>query len=640
MCASADGPHQRAEYRRKVDALTEKTDFREPGSKGRYKEIMYRNEGAYCLSLEDFVIGQLDAPELVLEMDGPPVVDQRRPMSAENEEWYRLETIKFDQMKLWKPPTPEMADKLCVCNPVIVDEYSWPKELWTKRLTVDYSPIHPFIKAPPAYIPNVHEMADRAGKAVLLSKDDGYSGYYQWKLAEESKHITGVYTPLGIRVFNCMPMGINVAPAKWNEAMANRFGDIPGDRYFGLMDDYMRFTPQGPGESRADVERSIWTTGGVPATGPGGAPEAEAVQGGTCARGDGGARVDVRPWPGVEDRRDNSGAAGSPDTRTAKELERFLALGNYYGNFVENFTSLATPLRPLARQWTKGAMAEGTVALELFRQLRRELADSVKLQMPDWQKRFVLKTDFSALAVAAALLQKGDDGKLRPIAFASRKCTDAEAKLGAPDGEMVALVWGVKRFEKYLLGRPFDAYVDQGSLAWLKDKRLSSINNRRLQGAFAYLRQFDWLHYLKASKMQDVDALSRAVPEDAEADDEAEARWVAAAALEAGLVTDGQGTVLVDVAPVAMPEAVVAAATAKRKAKHRRAAGISVAQVDMGDVWGFETELRPIGELQKLDPECMAIRELMGGQRSWRTYGWTRSCTRHWPTTWRATQKV
>ena len=114
---------QRMEYRKQVDLLAEKSDFREPGSKERYKEIMYRHEGAYCVRFEDFVAGQLDAPELVLEMDGPPVIDPRRPLAKPDEDWLRDETIMFDKMKFWKPPTPAMMPKLCLCNPVVVKDY-------------------------------------------------------------------------------------------------------------------------------------------------------------------------------------------------------------------------------------------------------------------------------------------------------------------------------------------------------------------------------------------------------------------------------------------------------------------------------------------------------------------------------------
>ena len=48
--------------------------------------------------------------------------------------------------------------------------------------------------------------------------------------------------------------------------------------------------------------------------------------------------------------------------------------------------------------------------------------------------------------------------------------------MGAPEGELSALVWTINRFDKFLTGRPFQAYVDQMSLSWLKNKRLNIIH--------------------------------------------------------------------------------------------------------------------------------------------------------------------
>ncbi len=53
-----------------------------------------------------------------------------------------------------------------------------------------------------------------------------------------------------------MPLGINVAPGEWNAAMASRFKDMPADRFFGLMDDFMCWTRQEEGKSRAETENS------------------------------------------------------------------------------------------------------------------------------------------------------------------------------------------------------------------------------------------------------------------------------------------------------------------------------------------------------------------------------------------------
>ena len=54
------------EFMTVVDRLAEESKFQEPGSKERYKEIMRKHYGAYCLRLEQFVPGRLDVPKLSL----------------------------------------------------------------------------------------------------------------------------------------------------------------------------------------------------------------------------------------------------------------------------------------------------------------------------------------------------------------------------------------------------------------------------------------------------------------------------------------------------------------------------------------------------------------------------------------------
>ena len=97
----------------------------------------------------------------------------------------------------------------------------------------------------------VAELQDRIGDAVLIDKDDGMSGYYQWELHPDDRHFTGVYTPLGVRVFHRMPMAINVAPGEWNGVMAAIFGDLPRDRFFWTTSFASR---QEETESREELE--------------------------------------------------------------------------------------------------------------------------------------------------------------------------------------------------------------------------------------------------------------------------------------------------------------------------------------------------------------------------------------------------
>ena len=581
---------EKQEFRREFEAavreLASNSDLQENGSKEKYIEIMLKHAGAYCRSLDDFTPGQLDVPELRLAVkEGPPIVDARRQLHVDDEEWLRAETVKFDKIGLWEVPSKEMIDQgLFVSNPVIVKTIDKESKLTKRRLTIDFWGPNSRIDPPPQRIPTVAELADRVCKAVLFDKDDGISGYYQWKLHQDSKRFTAVYTPLGLRVFNCMPLGINVAPSEWNGAMAGKFGDLPGDRFFALMDDFLRFTPKKEGQTRAEVEKEhlelldefltrvenaklkLKLVKAVHAV-----EEIEAL-GMVYGKG----KMAKTDWT-------TSVIRDYPIPTSAKRMERFLALGQYYAPFVEDYARLVAPLRYLQRKkrWDKKDMSEGSEERKRFEHVREELTKELRLALPDWSREFIVKSDFSNEAIGGALLQKDSKGKMQAVAFVSRKCTPAESKMGAADGEMCALVWVIKRFEKYLWGRKFTAYVDQGSLSWLKDQALSSINNRRLQGSFAYLRQFQFdLMYLKSSKMMDVDALSR---------------------ISIGAAASTTVSVQVDVEGGLVQTSITAAG--------------GVAQVDLEGYWGFETILRDVKELQIVDDEVIAIRELVKGKK-------------------------
>jgi transposase InsO family protein len=157
-------------------------------------------------------------------------------------------------------------------------------------------------------------------------------------------------------------------------------------------------------------------------------------------------------------------------------------------------------------------------------------------------------------------------------------------------------VWVVQRFEKFLLGKRFRAFVDH----WLHNKELCSISNKRLQGAFAYLRQFQFdLFYRKAKQMQDVDALSRIV---------------GAVSRAAGAAWGVQATHRWETWEE--EDDAVPAAPVKKKKKKAVAAETDergVAQVEMEGVWGFDTKLLDVDALQADDDDVRLIRAIRNG---------------------------
>lgn len=84
--------------------------------------------------------------------------------------------------------------------------------------------------------------------------------------------------------------------------------------------------------------------------------------------------------------------------------------------------------------------------------------DSI-LKLPDINLPFVLRTDASSCDIGAVLRQYVDGCPL-PCAYASRKLLDREKRYSTIERECLAIIFGVKRFEYYLVGKEFVLEVD------------------------------------------------------------------------------------------------------------------------------------------------------------------------------------
>ena len=78
----------------------------------------------------------------------------------------------------------------------------------------------------------------------------------------------------------------------------------------------------------------------------------------------------------------------------------------------------------------------------------------------DPKKQLVLACDASPYGVGAILSHKEDDGSDSPIAYASRSLSDAESNYVQTHREVLSIMFGLKKFSKYLIGNKFTVVTD------------------------------------------------------------------------------------------------------------------------------------------------------------------------------------
>lgn len=164
--------------------------------------------------------------------------------------------------------------------------------------------------------------------------------------------------------------------------------------------------------------------------------------------------------------------ANVKEPRNLKELQSILGMMNYYRCFHKKFSELTSGFGHLLSN--KNKWKWGKHESELFVRLKKEFLKSVVLTHPDFDKEFYIGTDASDLAVAATLSQRGNDGELRVIMFASRKLMEAEKAYSITEKELLAIIFACNKFRAYLIGHPkVIVQTDHKALTFLTNCRLT-----------------------------------------------------------------------------------------------------------------------------------------------------------------------
>ena len=343
--------------------------------------------------------------------------------------------------------------------------------------------------------PTVEEIAHKLAGARYFTEGDAYKAFLHVHLSKKSRELTVFRTNTHGRLqYKRMPFGMNVSQDVFQIQIDRILEQCPG--VIGIHDDVIIY-----GYTWEDHDANLINFLNV------------CQMEGLCLSSK---KLELR-----HDRVSFFGAIYSreriePDPKkiqgieemtvpeTKQQLQSFLGMVTYMGNFIPHLSHHTEPLRQLLKKdvtfyWDD----QLTRSFQEIKHLLKK-ATSKPLGYYDQRKAVIVQADASLRGLGACLIQDG-----KPIAFASKSLTGAESRYANIKRELLTVVFTCIRFNTYLQGRRFTVQSDHKLLEMIHLKNMHNVP-LRLQRMLLQLQKYDMkIKYKPGSEMLLPDAPSR-----------------------------------------------------------------------------------------------------------------------------------
>ena len=360
--------------------------------------------------------------------------------------------------------------------------------------------VNRFVKHDSIAVPNALDTAKSEAKFKYKWHGDWLTAYHQLPLAEESRQYTEHPSPgLGVNVqYARVPQGLRGASQRMVRCATALFGDLPrtvtfydnvaggGDTVEEFFESFAAFLRKCKAHNvKIKASSLMFGLTTMPFIGhlvvPGGVTIDPSLQLG----------LRTMEFP-------SSKATVGSFARSVSWMRPFLPAS--FPNYAR-----------ILFDYEKGKETEQSAreAYEVIQGMLRE-PSVLKEFSPELETQ--LNIDYSLMAIAGGVRQLHHDGNWYPTMMASRSLTEEERtriRNSSTTGEMVASVWGLRRFKPWLAPlKRFRLWSDSGNLTWLKSSTsISALRARSLIEKDYSLDQICLSHV--AGRKNWVDAMSR-----------------------------------------------------------------------------------------------------------------------------------
>ncbi len=200
---------------------------------------------------------------------------------------------------------------------------------------------------------------------------------------------------------------------------------------------------------------------------------------------------------------------GIPFPTSKKAMQSFLGAALFFKSFIPNYSAITAPLNDMLKKdfiWDPSTWKLDYHAV--FTSVKAALQQASSIFYPNYELKWILRTDASDFGVGAVLLQVDDSiipFQHQPIQFVSQKLSPQATRWTTIEKEAYAVYFGVKSFAYYLIGKPFVLQTDHANLQWMEASVVPKIQRWRI-----YLQSFQFVIQHIAGKANSVaDWLSR-----------------------------------------------------------------------------------------------------------------------------------